>query len=279
MTAFHKISVFIIDDEQLVLEDVADELTASGFFDVTGRFTNLPAALQAVEKVGAPDFILCDIHMEGTDGLQVTTLFKDVCDFIVLMTGHPELSEKAFGAYPQGCVFKPVDINDLMPLVQRFLTHHRNRQTEIVGGNLMAKDSKAGGIRPIPVDDITYIEALADYVKIVTMSNGTWVILATMKGLAAKLVRTGKFMRISNKHIVAYDKIRNIEGDGIYMEKGDKAPEEEDKALKVTGMGAEAFEAFMANVWVGEYKKKATKKQKKATTETEKRGSDETLPN
>ncbi|MFC3198267.1 LytR/AlgR family response regulator transcription factor [Parapedobacter deserti] len=256
MTVFHKISVFIIDDEQLVLEDVADELTASGFFDVTGRFTNLPAALQAVEKVGAPDFILCDIHMEGMDGLQVTTLFKDVCDFIVLMTGYPELSEKAFGAYPQGCVFKPVDIKDLMPLVKRFLTHHRNRQTEIVGGNLMAKGSKEGGIRPIPVDDITYIEALADYAKIVTASNGTRVVLATMKGLAAKLVLTGKFMRISNKHIIAYSKIRAIEDKSVYVEGSDRA-------LKVTTMGERAFETFLKNVWAGEYKKELKDNQQR----------------
>jgi len=248
MTTFRKISVFIIDDEQLVLKDVADELNKSGFFDVTGQFTSLPAALQAVEDVGAPDFILCDIHMEGTNGLQVTTLFKGVCDFIVFMTGHPELSERAFGAYPQGCIFKPVNIADLMPLVERFLTYRRNKQAEIVGGNLMAKDRKEGGVRPIPVDDITYIESFGDYVRIHLESNAIRVVLATMKGLAAKLVPTGKFMRISNKHIIAYSKIRSIERKSVYMVGAEEA-------LPVTAMGEPAFEAYLRNVWAGEFKK------------------------
>lgn len=254
MDGYYRIKAFVIDDEQLVLDDVADELRSSGLFEIMGTFTNLPDALLAVGQLGPPDFILCDIHMEGVSGLQVTTLFGGVCDFIVFMTGHPEYSQAAFKAYPEGCVFKPVGIDDLMPLVSKFF---KQRQTtnpvEILGGQLLVYSSEHQDVRPIRVNDILYAEADTGYVAIYTEAKA-WLTDISMADLTRKLAPTGLFMRISAKHLVAYPRITHIKGHVVYVG---------NKDMKVTALGKAAFDAYLEAVWSGQPKSNSSKANKK----------------
>ncbi|MFB2121060.1 LytR/AlgR family response regulator transcription factor [Parapedobacter sp. 2B3] len=243
MTPSAKIEAFVIDDEPPVLADVVEELTSSGLFEVVGMFGGLPAALQAAGELGPPDFVLCDIHLNGLSGLHVTSLFAD--SFVVFMTGHPEYSEDAFRAYPEGCVYKPVLIDDLMPLVAKFHKRHPGRPMEIIGGNLMIYSTPHNDIRPIPVDAILYAEASQGYVSIFTAET-EWITDISLTSLAAKLVRTKRFMRLSAKHLVAYSAITHINKPVVYVG---------EKALKVTQLGKEAFEHYMRAVWGGRDKK------------------------
>lgn len=247
MRPFYKIKVVVIDDEPAVLLDVTEELTASGLFDVTGTYTSVADAVEDARQHGPPDFVLSDIHLSGLSGLHATALFAD--SFVVLMTGYPESSQAAFGAYPEGCVFKPVSMRQLMPLVTKFYKQQKHDPQEIVGGQLMVKDSKEGDFRPIPVNEICYVEAFSDYVKIF-WGKVVWTVHATMREMADKLERTGKFMRISNQHIVAYDRITRIDKKQIYITC-------RDGPLDVKAMGEKAFAEYMRNVRPGTSKKKA----------------------
>lgn len=246
MNLFYRIKVFIIDDERLVLDDVADELTDSGLFDVVGKFTNLSNAIDAVDRLGPPDMVLSDIQLEGESGLKVTSLFAGICDFIVLMTGHPEFSEAAFRSYPEGCVYKPITIDELMPLVKKFFKNKSaGKPREIIGGQIMVYSSKDKDMRPIRVDDILYAEADDGYVSIVTEQK-SWLSDISMNDLCDMLVPTRKFMRVSAKHMVAYGRISRIDNQVIYIGRKD---------IKVTGLGRKAYEDYMRRVWGGKRKK------------------------
>lgn len=247
MNQLYKIRVFIIDDEKLVLDDVAEELDESGLFDVVGTFTDLSRAIEAVDKLGPPDMVLCDIQLEGETGLKVTTLFSGICDFVVFMTGHPEFSEAAFRSYPEGCVYKPVTINALMPLVEKFYKSRNAVKTqEIIGGQIMVYCSREKDLRPIRVDDILYAESQHGYVSIVTEGK-SWLSDISMGDLCSMLVPTGKFMRVSAKHMVAYSRISRIDNQVVYIG---------EKDFKVTALGRDAFDNYMQQVWGGRRKKK-----------------------
>ncbi len=245
MTLPYKIKTFVIDDEPAVLADVAEELRSSGFFEVVGMYAGLAEAMQATSVLGLPDFVLCDIHLNGLSGLRATSLFTD--SFVVFMTGHPESSEDAFRAYPEGCVYKPIDIDDLIPLVTKFHKQRMGQPIEIIGGKLMVYNNKDKNIRPIVVDNILYAEAVDSYVSIFTREE-EWVTDISLKDLSKKLVQTNKFMQVSAKHLVAYKAITHINKPMVYVD---------EKAFKVTGLGKKAFENYMRSVWGGREKKNA----------------------
>ena len=240
-----RISLFIIDDEPWVLTDVAEELAGSGFFDVMGTFEDLSSAFQAADKLGPPDMVLADIHLSGANGLNVIRLFEGICDFIVFMTAHPTSAAEAFKVYPEGCVFKPVTIEDLLPLVKKFHKRQVKRPLGITGGKLLVYSSKHEDYRPITIDEVLYVEADKGYLSIVTAAE-EWLTDMSMSDLHDKLMGTKKFMRISAKHLVAYEKITNINKKVVYVG---------EKAMIVTGMGLVAFETYFTGAWAGRQKK------------------------
>jgi len=68
----------------------------------------------------------------------------------------------------------------------------------------------------VSYDDIFYIEAFADYVKIFTREKRI-VTLQTMKNLEEKLPKP-KFMRVHRSYIISLDKIKSVSGHEVDIE-------------------------------------------------------------
>lgn len=65
------ISVFIVDDHALVRAGIGMILSAAAGIDVVGEAESGELALPLIRKL-KPDVVLCDLHLPGVSGLEVT---------------------------------------------------------------------------------------------------------------------------------------------------------------------------------------------------------------
>jgi DNA-binding NtrC family response regulator len=117
-----ELSVLIVDDEPLLVEEAACGLELAGFAVLTaGSAAEARSVLAAHDDIGV---LLTDIRMPKEDGLSLARAVqadRDACHAlgIILMTGHGMAAPEAGIA---ACVPKPFAIGDMIDLVGRTLT-------------------------------------------------------------------------------------------------------------------------------------------------------------
>lgn len=115
------IQALVVDDHALFREGLVGILNAQPDFEVVGEAGDGMEALVKAREL-APDLILMDIRMPGTDGLEATRLIKrelpETC--IVMLTVRDE-DEKLFEAIrvgAQGYLLKTVRSRELVELLR-----------------------------------------------------------------------------------------------------------------------------------------------------------------
>jgi len=110
--------ILIVDDEPEILKSVGYILSREGF--IVQAAQSAEAALEAVEAQ-TPDILLTDVHMSGSDGLElITTLRKRQRTFPILaMTGAAKHDTLAFARKlgADAAIRKPFQKTELVDLI------------------------------------------------------------------------------------------------------------------------------------------------------------------
>lgn len=118
-----KSRVLVVEDYQDTREFMKFILQDYGF-DVA-EATNGFEAIAAV-KAKAPDLILMDISMPGMDGLTAARKIREQSGYatpIIAITAYGEAAEeKALAAGCNASLSKPIDFDDLEPVLTRYLS-------------------------------------------------------------------------------------------------------------------------------------------------------------
>ncbi len=110
-------SIFVVDDEEIIVSTVTAILNMSGF-PATG-FQSAEAALRATDSE-SPDLLVTDVSMPGMNGIELAIRFKSLCPNckILLFSGHATSEELLAAARAEGHDFtllsKPVHPKDLL---------------------------------------------------------------------------------------------------------------------------------------------------------------------
>lgn len=70
-----KVSVYIVDDHQVLVDGLSVLLSGENFIDIVGRNTNPVVAVQEVKKL-KPTIVLTDIQMPEMNGIELTKQIK-----------------------------------------------------------------------------------------------------------------------------------------------------------------------------------------------------------
>jgi len=153
------------------------------------------------------DLIFLDIEMPIINGFELLDVLKNKPQ-IIFVTGKTEYAFKAFDYDATDYLQKPITQERFNLGVEKALEHHRlkfeNNSAEeeyiFIKSNLKK--------RKIFINNIQWIEALGDYIKLVTTEE-SFVILSTMKAFE-KEVEEYSFLRIHKSYIVNLKKIKRF---------------------------------------------------------------------
>ncbi len=210
--------VIIIDDEQLARQLIATLLKNHSNFEVVAQCSDGFEGFKAIQE-HKPDLIFLDIQMPRLNGFEMLELL-DNPPSVIFTTAFDEYALKAFEAHAIDYLLKPVTKDRFEKAIQKWESQAANRtattniapviEKNVYEGyqhRIVVKDN--GLIRIIPDNEINYIEASDDYVKIYT-KNGTFLKKSTLSHIE-QTFDPNQFVRVHRSYLVPVSQLLRIE--------------------------------------------------------------------
>ncbi len=218
-----KISCAIIDDEPIARDILEDFITQDDRLLLQGNYKNAKEALKGI-MLQPVELVFLDINMPGLTGFQFLKTMTSP-PAVIFTTAYREHALEGFEANAIDYLLKPIAIERFLLSVNKawkFLRSAMPEAAEAVA-NSDTNDfffvKADGGLVKILFEEILYIEALKEYVKIVSKDKSV-ITYHTISGLEEKLP-TGKFYRIHRSYIVNIKAITSIEGFTVKINKAE----------------------------------------------------------
>ena len=220
-----KIRTLIVDDEPLAREGVRLHLEEHPDFEVVGE---CGSGEEAVLKIEAddPDLVFLDVQMPGLDGFGVLESIgaANRLPAVVFITAYDQFALRAFEAHALDYLLKPFEEERFARALDRVRMQLQSRNQQPMDerlrsllASLGAKENRLermvartnGKILILRVDDIDWIEAAANYVR-VHIGQKHFLVRETMTNLETRL-DPDRFLRIHRSIIVRKDRIKELE--------------------------------------------------------------------
>jgi DNA-binding LytR/AlgR family response regulator len=213
------INCICVDDEPLALEVLESLIARHPNLKLTRKCAN---ALEAMEwlKTNPADVVFSDINMPGITGIDFAKAIQESHTVVVFTTAHQEYAAEAFEIEALDFLLKPISPDRFAKTVKRIEEYFELRNSklkdnvELDEGHMFVKsDSK---LLKVAYNEIQYVEAFADYVKIWIGDEKRIVTLQTMKNMEAGLPKD-KFIRVHRSYIVSIDKIGSLGSSSVHI--------------------------------------------------------------
>jgi len=158
------------------------------------------------------DLIFLDIEMPDLTGFELMDIL-DTKPQIIVVTGKTDYAFKAFDYDATDYLQKPITTERFNTAVNKALEHQKLKldMFDAEGEHMMIKSKHKK--HKVYIKDIKWVEALGDYIKLVTEDNG-FIILSTMKDFEKELPE-GRFLRIHKSYIVNLGKIERFSSKAV----------------------------------------------------------------
>ena len=176
---------------------------------LAGEYDNAMDAYNAVSKEPV-DLLLLDIEMQGMTGLELTRNLGNKSPLIIFTTAKADYAVEAFELNVVDYLIKPVSPSRFLQAIEKAKEVKESTKQDVHVEEkefVFVRDN--GILKRIDLNDILYLEAMGDYVKVHTAQK-FHVVHSTLKAIGEKLPLT-KFMRVHRSYIVALNKIDFIE--------------------------------------------------------------------
>jgi len=237
------ISCAVIDDEPIARDILQEFISQDERLQLTGNYKNAKQALTGI-SLNPVELLFLDISMPGLSGFQFLKSMPQP-PAVVFTTAYREYALEGFDANAVDYLLKPIAIERFLLAVNkawRFLrpSPGEPRQADAEPTESTTEDFffvKADqGLVKIFFDHVLFIEAIKEYVKIVTREKVV-ITYHTISGLEEKLPK-GKFYRIHRSYIINLNAINSIEGNLVRVDKYE---------LPISRNERDAFISFVAS--------------------------------
>lgn len=201
-----------LDDEPLALEIIADFAAKAPFRMELTTFTNASRALVFLQQEPV-DLIFLDIKMPDITGIQFIKSLKRP-PMVIFTTAYEEYALDGYNLDVVDYLLKPIPFERFIKAVTkaeeyRSIIAPRQPDTDYIFVKTEYRIIK------INLEDILYIEALKDYIKIYT-ANQPILTLKSLKSFESRLPKD-KFMRVHRSYLVAMNKINSVERNTVMI--------------------------------------------------------------
>ncbi len=169
------------------------------------------AALTYLREAPKVDIIFLDIEMPGLTGMELLRLLPHR-PATILTTSHLDFALDAFDLQVADYLVKPIAFSRFTQAVLR-VTEEANPPTPSPLESVFIKTN--GRMVKIWLDRVRYIQALSDYIVVVT-DEKQYVVYSTMKAVEEKLP-ADHFARVHRSYIVNTRKIEAIEDNTLLL--------------------------------------------------------------
>ncbi len=201
------ITAIAIDDEPLALEVMEAFCHRIPKIKLERTFTQVNEAQRYLRKFPV-DLLLLDINMPQVNGIE---LYKRIEQnpMVIFTTAYPEYAIEGFNLSAVDYIVKPYSFERFAAAIQKATEYHDfvNQQEDGAPRYLYVKADYS--LVKIPLSDILYIEALADYLKIFLPNKKFVLTRMTMKNMTDKLPQK-EFIRVHRSFIIPLKQIVSI---------------------------------------------------------------------
>jgi two-component system LytT family response regulator len=226
----------IVDDSTLQRLSIVRLIENHPSLNLVAEYNNAIEAKMGI-VTSEIDLIFLDIEMPILSGFD---LLDDIPakPQIIFVTGKTKYAFKAFDYNAVDYLRKPISKERFLNSVHKAITNYKLRNDESFDDEDFIFVKSNLKKRKVFLNELRYIEALGDYVKLVTEHDGL-VVLSTMKAFET-LLPADRFLRIHKSYIVNLDKVERYSSKFIELDK-EQLPLSRNRK-------AELAEALAANV-------------------------------
>lgn len=232
----NKIKSIIIDDEPLAIEVIENLASQIPFLEVIGRFQNPVDAIFFLQNNNV-DLVFCDIEMPEINGIEVIKNLEKPPLFIII-TAFRDFAIDSFELGVFDYLVKPVRLDRFLKAVNRvnqFINLKNQSEVHKINDDRIFIKSE-GKLVKILLNEIVYIEAQGDYLKLV-LKDQSYTTQVTMKYLEEILI-SQSFYRVQRSFIINIESVRSVHGNIVELTTGVKitmAPNKREELLQLLG--------------------------------------------
>src|SRR5687768_4678113 len=194
-----------VDDEPLALELLEDNISKVPYLQLVATCGNAMEAIKVLQKQTV-DLIFLDIQMPGLTGLQFIQSLNER-PMIILITAYEKFALEGFNNDVVDYLVKPVSLDRFVKAC--------NKAWELYQLKSKPKEPAADktpdyifvnadySLLKIVIDDIMWVEALKDYIKIHIRNSSKPVITRMTMKSVEELLPANRFIRIHKSYIAA----------------------------------------------------------------------------
>ncbi|MEQ8219919.1 MAG: LytTR family DNA-binding domain-containing protein [Arenibacter sp.] len=213
-----KLRSIIVDDSSMQRMAVAQLVNKHPNLVLLAQYSNAIEANNGIKNSDI-DLIFLDVEMPIINGFDLLESLENPPQ-VILITGKPDYALKAFDYDVTDYLYKPISSARFEASIKRALVRHEQSQNLGAEEEYIFVKSNLKK-RKVILNDIKWVEALGDYIKVVT-NEGNIVILSTMKSFEKQLPQD-KFLRIHKSYIVNLEKVEKFNSKNIEVE-GQQVP-------------------------------------------------------
>lgn len=200
----------LVDDEPLALDILEGYISRTPGLELVGKCSNALEASEFIKNYKI-DLMFLDIQMPEITGLEFMRSLSDP-PLVVFCTAYSDFAVEGFELNAIDYLLKPVAFDRFSKTIERATEYLSLKRNDGVESSDLSNDyifikSNQKQIK-LSYDQIQYVEAFADYVKLHTPEK-RYITLQTMKNMELKLPKT-KFIRVHRSFIVALSSITSF---------------------------------------------------------------------
>jgi len=206
-----KLKCIAVDDEPLALDIIENHLSNFADFELVAKCNNAIEASELIKNQEI-DLIFLDIQMPEVSGISFAKSLEKP-PMIVFTTAYSEYAIDGFELQAVDYLLKPISLDRFKVALEKVKEYNQLRNQKNGKGETTEMDNEHIFVKAnqklikIRYDEIQYVEAFADYVKIYVPEKRI-VTLQTMKKMEQKLPAK-MFQRIHRSFIVGIQHIES----------------------------------------------------------------------
>ncbi len=215
----------VVDDDPLSVQVVLNCIANTPFLTAVGSFTNPIEAAESL-RTDPVDLLFLDVEMPLLSGIELLrTLYQP--PLVVLITSSKDYAVEAFEQAVVDYLVKPVSYPRFLQAAQKAVDTLERRAAAAAAPDPEAIATAApdadytfvkvdNKLVRVNFDEVRYVEALGDYVHVVT-GQSKLIVYSTMKAVEEKFP-TSRFVRVHRSFIVNFNRIQALEDNAVVVE-------------------------------------------------------------